>query len=66
MSEWKPIETAPKDESHILVSDGKYVEKAYFDNELEKWIEAWDGDVDFHDLIHPTHWMPLPKPPEQD
>lgn len=62
--EWKTIDSAPKDDTHILVSDGRSVEKAYFDKDIMKWCEAWDGDQDFDSLFDPTHWMPLPPLPQ--
>ena len=62
-SPWQPIETAPKDGSHILVSNGRLVEKAYFDSDLSKWCDAWDGDEEFHDLLRLTHWIPPPPKP---
>lgn len=65
--QWRPIETAPKDGSYILcMSIGHTLYKGvvqeaismcYFNNE---WV-AFNGDGDFH---CPTHWMPLPTPPE--
>lgn len=58
---WRPIETAPKDQSSILIIDsdnfitiGEFSEKrGCFANTEECWkIET------------PTHWMPLPEPPK--
>jgi hypothetical protein len=73
MSEWQPIETAPRDETDILVAGGTYgnecvsyefhgakftgVAIAYWDKR-EKWFSG--GECDYY---HPTHWMPLPSPP---
>lgn len=70
MSEWRPIETAPKDGSALIL----------FDPETEApqmWVASWcefegdpDGDgywVDFSaalaEINGATHWMPLPEPP---
>lgn len=67
MSEWQPIETAPKDGTPILVacpySSGVAVENV-------RWIDrprarGWR----FHNYgpalgVQPTHWMPLPEPPK--
>ena len=60
-SRWQPISTAPKDGTEIL---------AYADNKGQKgerMVLYWDrgfwlwGAIAIHD---PTHWMPLPEPPE--
>jgi hypothetical protein len=78
MSEWRPIETAPKDKS-VLVAGGtvhyhddscfpyegplENVAIAYFRSSYNVWV----GDqLEGHDnyIEHrPTHWMPLPEPP---
>lgn len=66
---WQPIETAPKDGSEILVS----LTHSLGDDEWEnvRWVDTYfDGgwfwyrnriDIPFP----PTHWIPLPTPPEQ-
>ena len=71
--EWRPIETAPKDGTKVLVYDESYglpqkawFGKDHFDEEHEGWLFG-DGDDYSCGLyftpINPTHWMPLPKPP---
>ncbi len=59
MSAWQPIETAPRDGAHILVWDSlrKIPVPAQFDG---VYIAHFLGDK----VIHPTHWMPLPQPPQ--
>lgn len=63
MSEWQPIETAPKEDGcEILGWDGNSVQV------LEWWagggnprLACW---MDGHGIsFEPTHWMPLPEPP---
>lgn len=62
--QWKPIETAPKDGTAILVSEGRF---CY----CVEWIEEFDWwAVDDNKLgpfrlrgAAPTHWMPLPPAP---
>lgn len=72
MSEWQPIETAPKDERAILVFDTDYgvvTAKWRYD---DQWGGVWgsenyiqDGSIYDDALIahKATHWMPLPDPP---
>ena len=70
MSEWKPIETAPKDGSRFLAwhkgnvhffrwqdfKDGSDAPVGWRDNFIYVYPEG--------DANGPTHWMPLPKEPE--
>lgn len=60
MSEWQPIETAPKDDWILVWGPGSLVRDAcwFSHNGLEGWTEG-DGVL----TIKITHWMPLPKPP---
>lgn len=65
MSTWQPIETAPKDGRLLLVFDrsGRGSMVAWYD--LGSWQSheldsPWGGNY----CPTPTHWMPLPEPPE--
>ncbi len=74
--EWKPIDSAPKDGTVILLgfasirggAEGS-VDVGYWMNspETNYWREvgwfATDDDVLTQHPQHPTHWMPLPEPP---
>lgn len=60
---WQPIETAPKDGTSILVTDGFDVCDAYFRG--GDWWQYQCGDDWYSTSINPTHWMPLPDAPEQ-
>lgn len=70
MSEWQPIETAPRDGTVVLVcghgSAGYYVADAKWDTDEEAWC-LFDQPSDDH--VWPshghTHWMPLPEPPKE-
>jgi hypothetical protein len=61
MGEWQKIESAPTDCEFLSWSalDGFYI--AYWST----W--STDGFREHQEglPIHPTHWMPLPPPPEQ-
>ena len=55
---WQPIETAPKDGEHILL--GIHLERLVY-AQSSFWLSGkWAG----WDYRKPTHWMPLPNPPE--
>jgi hypothetical protein len=56
--DWQPIETAPRDGTEILVWGGGH-------DVASVWWQDGDEDVWFNGdvIVHPTHWMPLPKPP---
>jgi hypothetical protein len=70
MSDWQPIDTAPKDGTEILLFDGEVVT-------VGGWISEVDQGADYEGqgLIapgwwslalkdnKPTHWQPLPPPP---
>lgn len=71
---WQPIETAPKDHSHILV----FVPRANATVQEVWWAQSYEEDATGHWMTPlcpcgrgytilidtPTHWMPLPDPPQ--
>ena len=59
MSEWQPIETAPKNTDTILLTDGYWIRTGYWARRRECW--SVDTAVP---LKPPTYWMPLPEPPK--
>lgn len=75
MSEWQPIETAPKDGTPILVFSpyekrdeptniivaryGTANGEEFWDY-CEEMLSNVSGEID----PSPTHWMPLPPPPK--
>jgi hypothetical protein len=70
---WQPIETAPTDNTSVLVygfwegelyakEDQREIWKAHFDHN-KWWVDG--GEYYSQSVISPTHWMPLPKPPER-
>jgi hypothetical protein len=63
MTEWQPIETAPKDDTIILVVWLNRVQMAWWNESFHQWQEYPDGDfaIDDDEL---THWMKLPELPK--
>ena len=71
MTEWQPIDTAPKDGTEILVYGIATGELGGVHEKPETWKVSWffknwslcggEGYVVWVDS--PTHWMPLPAPP---
>jgi hypothetical protein len=70
-SPWQPIKTAPKDGTAILV-----LLPSLYDDGLPALLWAddgvqigwWDGEdwVNLKsELLDPTHWQPLPPPPQE-
>lgn len=71
MSEWQPIDTAPKDGTAILV--GRFTGNPQASHEGVCAVDWWRSITDrsgfvgfgqFNPSYFPaTHWMPLPPPP---
>lgn len=72
---WQSIETAPKDGTEILLhcinedgaNEGCVVSK-FFQGEWVTFaaLRLNCDDSDPGDSLYPTHWMPLPPPPEDN
>ena len=72
MTEWQPIETAPKDGTPILVSD-RYLrskkeiqeQRPEFYIQVAYWNDGWVIDA-FNPRRGgtPAYWMPLPEGPK--
>jgi len=67
-SAWQPIETAPKDGTHIIAfrpSDPAHIEGMYwadYEDGSGSWHWSYDGDSPVEGA-QPTHWMPEPPAP---
>lgn len=61
MTEWKPIDSAPKDGTLFLA----YAEAGQHDLPALFSLCAWHPDAGFCicELREATHWQPLPAPP---
>jgi hypothetical protein len=65
MSEWRPINTAPKDGTLILAWDGRAALLAYWGRSNAVNPFGWiGGHCHINHIDQPTHWMPLPDPPQ--
>ena len=70
MDKWMPIETAPKDGTEVqLWGDEDWIPKARWLHVHGGWyVEYWDADWRSYSdsaVYNPTHWMPLPAPPQE-
>ena len=70
MTQWQDIETAPKDGTWVLLGGCEYG----YEQVVARWYQPpphengslmpsdwWDYE---HRGFKPTHWMPLPAPPQ--
>ena len=68
MTDWQPIETAPKD-TPILIYATETWRIRYFICVAKLGKYGWEavgasGYECENDFEHPTHWMSLPEPPK--
>lgn len=71
--DWRPIEMAPRDGTDVLLSGfafddptrGHWQAVGSFSSKTGKWHQEdpEDADPDLY-LYDPTHWQPLPPPPQ--
>lgn len=68
--QWQPIETAPEMTFILIYENGRYHTAKYeltdADGYFDKPMMLWgfvDGWLDVNTDFKPTHWMPLPEPP---
>ena len=62
MAGWKPIEIAPKDTEVLVYAPFDGVRSSTF--KYGCWQRLTMAMLDDKDRNEPTHWMPLPEPPE--
>ena len=69
MTDWQPIETAPKDGTQIIgaLRDGRVRPIEWNAGEGSEPKTGWWGAAnlgeEYGDPLHVTHWMPFPKHP---
>jgi hypothetical protein len=65
---WQPIETAPRDGTRILVwwrgRRSQTMVRISRCTQPHGSPYVWVTDGTGRDTLEPTHWMPLPPPPE--
>ena len=68
MSDWQPIETAPRDGTEFQgwvqyseASSGWHPFMRYHEGDFQSYDEYFE---DWMYSLNPTHWMPRPLPPE--
>ena len=80
MRDWKDIDSAPKDTSILIYGKDYGVCESWYDTERKMWFildgrnneEVWIHDFFVNKavltsvLVKPSHWMPLPQPPESE
>ena len=62
MSGWQPIETAPKNRRVLVARPGEepvIAENVMYTSAGYSWCSGYQEM-----RIRPTHWMPLPPPPD--
>jgi hypothetical protein len=64
--EWRPIDTAPKDGTEIILGSPNFVTCGKWDNSgfFELNVEFWESEAfGPPEQLNATHWMPLPHRP---
>ena len=66
MSEWQPIETAPKDGTKVLFWHNGDIHLAWWRKNI-LGQEGFGGyGWSYAEFSMPTHWMPSPEPPKAE
>jgi hypothetical protein len=60
MTQWQPIETAPKDGTVVLACEIDYYPESVASANFESGSWWWHMEGS---RATPTHWQPLPPPP---
>ena len=62
-TDWRPIETAPKDDSVVLLYGNGWTTMGWWDADCEAWEDDRVPEYSAACVWTPTHWMPLPPSP---
>ena len=66
-SVWQSIETAPMNGEIVdLIEFGERSANCHYNYVLKRWERFWinrNGGISWIEVVQPTHWMPIPKPP---
>lgn len=61
---WRPIETAPKDGSYVLLSSNQGFDVAHWNTRRSRWETGYIcADNGMFTVDYPTHYMPLRTTP---
>jgi hypothetical protein len=68
VNEWQPIETAPRDGTAVLVTNGEtqrvaWTQRPKEDGDYLVWTYYVTRAGGAATMVEPTHWMPLPELP---
>lgn len=66
---WQPIDTAPRGPGQLILghSEQRWIRFGRFYPEFRKWYYSGTNERQQYSETEggvPTHWMPLPAPPE--
>ena len=61
--DWQPIETAPKDGTHVQLYRPEIQVTGYYAIRIAAWCVVAPGLPTMNEP--PTHWQPLPAPPKE-
>lgn len=61
--EWMPIESAPRNRTRIIATDGLLTEIIYWSETVINPGGVWLTDAHMLSKFPPTQWQPLPNPP---
>lgn len=65
---WRPIKSARKGKRFLFIESCGRIQVGRIDSQWGEapavWVCLTGGSDDWYPSIDPTHWMPLPNPPQ--